>query len=92
MPDTSPQGPVLAVLSEHEAARLRAAHRAMTDATRTAELLAARAKVAVGEAHESLLAIERELGGRYGYDPDQPARLDGMTLIAVTVAPAGGGQ
>lgn len=86
MSDTSPQGQVLAVLSDHEVARLRAAHRALADANRAAELMAARAKVAVGEAHEALLAIEREFGDRHGYDPDQPARLDGSRLVAVPAA------
>ena len=82
MPDMSPPR-ILATLTEADAARLRAAHRAYLDAQRSAELAAARAKVTVGEAHEALLVIERELAAAHGYDADTPARLQGALLVAV---------
>lgn len=74
--------PPLATLQPQEAAALRAAQRAVADATRRAELAAARARVEVGEALEQQVALERELATRYGYDPDVPARLVGCALFA----------
>lgn len=85
MPDMSPPR-VLAALTAADAARLRAAHRAYADAQRAAELAAARAKVALGEAHEALLAVERELAAVHGYDADTPARLQGAVLVAIEEA------
>lgn len=70
----------VATLSPTDADRLRAAHRRMADASRAAELAVLRAKVAVGEAHEALVQVERELSATYGYEMDTPCELVGDEL------------
>lgn len=67
-------------LSQTDADRLREAHRGVADATRAAELAVLRAKVAVGEAHEVLVRVERELAVAYGYPLDTPCELVGDEL------------
>lgn len=70
----------LATLTPADADRLRAAHRRMADANRAAELAVLRAKVTIGEAHEALVAVERELAAAYGYEIDTPCELVGDEL------------
>lgn len=59
------------VLSAEEYGKIRAAVHALQDATRDAEIAAARAKVAVGEAHAALTRDIRALAQKYPQiDPD----------------------
>lgn len=51
-------------------ADLRAAMVAVQDASREAELAAARAKVALGEAVSRQIALIRQLADEHGFDPD----------------------
>lgn len=70
----------IARLLPTDADRLRAAHLRLADANRAAELAVLKAKVAVGEAHEALVLVERELAATYGYPPDTPCELVGDEL------------
>lgn len=63
--------PAVATLTDAEATRWRGAVRARQDAARLAELAAARARVAIGDAAEVEIAIAREMGAKYGFDPDR---------------------
>lgn len=70
----------IATLSPSDADRLRAAHRRLADANRAAELAVLRAKVAVGEAHEALVLVERDLADCYDFPQDTPCELVGDEL------------
>lgn len=64
------------VLSAEEYDKVRTAVRALQDATRDAEIAAARAKVAVGEAQVGLTDVVRALAQKYpALDPDAPLAL-----------------
>lgn len=71
------------ILTKDEAARVRLLQRAVTDAQRSAEIAAARARVAVGEAFEAQISGHRALAETHGFDPDQPARLLADDVLVV---------
>lgn len=73
---------ILATLTPDEAATLKAALRALSDARAEAEIATNRHKAAVIEADLAVVRIERDLAMRYGYDAERPARLMGCALMA----------
>lgn len=79
-------GAALATLSPDDASTWRRAVAARVDAQRQAELVLMRARLAVGEAAEAEIAMVRQLGVTYGFDPDQPLQLtaDGRVVVAPT--------
>ena len=75
-------------LSSEDATALRAVVRTRLDATRAAELMALRAKLAVGEALDAETRLLSLLGERYGFDPDLPCEFgaDGVLRLTEPVA------
>lgn len=87
---STPGAAAVATLTADEAIAWRAAVRARQDAVRAAELAAARARVAIGEAAEAEIAMVRGLAARYGFDADGLWALD--TEGRVVPATQGGSQ
>lgn len=70
---------------------LKAAIVAVQDATREAELAAARAKVAVGEAVSKQITLVRRLAAVYSFDPDDRIALAPDKTSLVILPPSQGG-